>query len=749
MKIAGTIRWKGVVRADRAWALVFAATALALAVLAPLGMVEADPVSLAALVVVLAGCVLGALRREEVACRMGRPHRPVARLVTASLAVAACAALALELPSNHELWNMDLASLGLEVSILFALSLFLSGIFRAHGAPAAVLTLLCTGIGIGEHFVSTFKAMPIQPGDLFAVGTAATVAGGYQYLLTPYCLYAICFMALGLLAAFLMRPWVAQTAREPVPAGSRKTGAARGSADAPAVSAVEPDEAPAATAPAFSAAPRDTGLGKPVTRRAAVAAGLGLAFLAAQPFVDYYDTLGIRVGSWYPLRSYYKYGFIPSFISGTQKMIPSKPKGYKRADADGLIERYARVYARDAKLGASPDRTAAEAQFAQLKPSVVCIMNESFSNLAVFDGLRCGYAGPQRFLGIDDALLAGVSYMSAYGAGTCNSEFEFLTGHSMAFLGGGVYPYMVYNLAPSENLARQFKKQGYRAVAMHPNHATNWNRQNVFQDMGFDNFYTIEDAFKGAPTLCNKVTDAATYDECLKVLRQSDEPVFIHDVTMQNHSGYDTGLIPAGQRVMLAPPGADADHVAWTDEYLALMEESDRAFKAFLDELRQMDRSVVVVMYGDHQPFFSNVYNDAYFTGEGEAEHAARIWQTRYVVWANYDVAGSAQRSEGLDTSINNVGALALQAIGAPLSCYQRAHLALMKEMPAISVAVRRDGDGSWHLPDERSASSDARDDYAKMQYRKLFDHGGSVFATKKQAAANETDPNAAPGKDA
>ena len=42
----------------------------------------------------------------------------------------------------------------------------------------------------------------------------------------------------------------------------------------------------------------------------------------------------------------------------------------------------------------------------------------------------------------------------------------------------------------------------------------------------------IED-FAGAPELCRKVTDAATYDKCLEVLKQSDQPIFIHDV--QNH----------------------------------------------------------------------------------------------------------------------------------------------------------------------------------------------------------------------
>ena len=179
------------------------------------------------------------------------------------------------------------------------------------------------------------------------------------------------------------------------------------------------------------------------------------------------------------------------------------------------------------------------------------------------------------------------------------------------------------------------------------------------------------------------------------------------------------------------------------------MEASDAAFAAFLEKLRDLDRPVVVVMYGDHQPFFTDRYNDLYFTDEDDATHTERIWQTRYVVWANYDVAGNAQTSGELNTSINNVGALALNAIGAPLTAYQRARLQNQAHMPAINVVGAQDAHGVWYTAEAKNVpakTANARDRLDRMQYRKLFDHEGSVFATHKQAAANETDPNAAPG---
>ncbi len=68
-------------------------------------------------------------------------------------------------------------------------------------------------------------------------------------------------------------------------------------------------------------------------------------------------------------------------------------------------------------------------------------MNETFSDLSVYQNLHAGYEGPTYFKSIDDAVQRGDLYVSAYGGGTCNTEFEFLTGNSMAYLGQGVYPY--------------------------------------------------------------------------------------------------------------------------------------------------------------------------------------------------------------------------------------------------------------------------------------------------------------------
>ena len=221
---------------------------------------------------------------------------------------------------------------------------------------------------------------------------------------------------------------------------------------------------------------------------------------------------------------------------------------------------------------------------------------------------------------------------------------------------------------------------------MHPNHATNWNRENVYNDFGFDQFLAIED-FQDADTLRGMVTDAATYDKIIEMLQTDDSPQFIFDVTMQNHSGYDTGLLPNNIQTNYLIDGTYDPEV---NEYLALIEQSDQALEEFIGKLQNLDRPVVVVFFGDHQPFFPSDFNDAWYQNEDEATHSERLYHTSYVIWANYDVAGREQTSSTEDISTNFLGAEVMNLIGAPLSDYQKLSSRCAKAcLRSISSATR------------------------------------------------------------
>ncbi len=697
-----------------------AAAQLFLAVWAAMGLVnQMDYASIPGTLVanlLLCGCAKVCVDRPRVLARLegtfGKkgtfPHPLIASVVLMLLA-GLFAMLGLEISSNHDLtWTYPLCMV-LEWGLITLAMLGLFFLFGRHSAPPAVVTVVMFILGIAEYFVILFKSMPIMPGDLTALSTAAAVAGtGYTYQLTYFCLLSLAFACISLV--------LCQFAAALTPARPKKN-----------------------------------------WRILVANVAVGLVCLGAiaahVTFFDYYHQLYIQVYSWRPLESYYRQGFLPSFISGAQLIRPTKPEGYTVESAKALVKEYADAYDEDSQNGgASEARTAAEAQFDEDKPTVIAIMNETFSDLSIYQQLHADYEGPTYFNGLNDCLSRGRLYVSAYGGGTANSEFEFLTGNSMAYLGSGVYPYTTYDLTETENLAAQFKKLGYSTTAMHPNHATNWNRENVYQDFGFDQFLTIED-FQDSETLRGMVTDRATYDKILTMLDENSDPQFIFDVTMQNHSGYDTNLIPSDKLVNLQIDGV---YNSTVNEYVSLIKQSDEALQYFIGRLRQLNRKVVVVFFGDHQPFFPSTFNDEWFTDEDQATHQERLWQTDYIIWANYDVAGNSQNSEVVDLSTNYLSSQLMSLIGAPMTDYQKAHMTLQKSLAAINSVGYEDAGGTWYLATSSNDTSSgttlsaacekARSDYQTMQYYEMFGDGKSIYTKHAQDAANETDPNLAPG---
>ena len=699
-----------------AWSIVIALFQLFIVVWSAIGLVAMnEPLAIVFCIianVVLTGCAFAAVARDRFVPALSAKlpgklaaHPMVVTCIVLALA-GVFAVLGLEISSNHNLLWMYPPCLLLEWAIV---TIVMAGLFflcQRRGVLSAVIAFVLFAFGIAEYFVIIFKSMPIQPGDLSALSTAAAVAStGYTYTLTFFCLVSMAFCTVSML--------LCEYAGALAPA--RKEGA---------------------------------------SKKKAVLVNLLVAVLclggvtAHALLVDYYHVLQIQIYTWRPLESYYRQGFIPSFISGAQTVNPPKPKGYTAASGKATIDKYAKKYDKAAKK--DENRKQAVSQFNEDKPTVIAIMNETFSDLSIYQNLHCDYQGPQYFKSLSNCLSRGKLYVSAYGGGTANTEFEFLTGNSMSNLGSGVYPYTIYDLTKTNNLAAQFKNLGYKTTAMHPNHGTNWNRENVYKDFGFDNFLTIND-FQGADTLRGMVTDRSTYDKILDLLHSTDDPQFIFDVTMQNHSGYDTGEVPADKYIDLNIDGESNPEV---NEYVSLIQQSDEALQYFLTKLKSLDRKVVVVLWGDHQPFFPDKFNDAWFTDEDNATHQERLWQTNYIIWANYDVAGNAQTSQKDDLSTNYLGSTLMQMIGAPLTKYQKATLSLRNALPAVNSTGYEDRSLRWYLSSADNSKGDsdakatvtARNDYLRMQYYEMFRDGKSIYTKHYQDAANETDPNLKPG---
>lgn len=599
------------------------------------------------------------------------------------LAAAELARIALEIPWNEAFAQLDAFEVGIEYSIIALAVGAAYFICMRRGGGSAIVVAFCAVAGIAQHFVMRFRMSALLPSDVLAAGTAAEVAGQFKFALTETDLWGITCACIAILLLTLLIPSRVRI--------------------------------------------KSTRFLWRLAANIMLALFLTLACDRWIEIVDFHDEdMAFGIDYWNTIDSYTKQGFLPSFLVTLRDMEMKAPEGYSNKTAEELIERYGSEA--EAIPGRAEARMAAQAQFDATKPSVVVVMNETFADLSRLAGLACEYEGPAFFRSIPDALYRGELAVSVYGGGTCNSEFEALTANSQAFIGAGKFPYQLFNFEHADNLARQFSAMGYETTAIHPCAPENWNRKKVYHEMGFNTFLSIIDFPEGAPYLHSGLTDGATYEQVLNQLRSSDKPQFIFDVTIQNHSGYDQGNIP---EEMLTDYHPDIDperlpekDVAELNEYLSCINASDTDLEWFLGELRNIGRPVVLLFFGDHHPWVSWIYNDVLFTEDPEVEHRERIYQTDYLMWANYPVAGAVQASNPMALSADMLGSSLLDAIGAPLSNYQRAQVGMRTHIPAFNAFGYRDTLGLWHEPGQFPELDPSYHDMAIMgYYRYLNDY--------------------------
>jgi len=467
------------------------------------------------------------------------------------------------------------------------------------------------------------------------------------------------------------------------------------------------------------------------SRRAVAAnlvAGLGLAAALGGWYgaCDLKATYGVAVDVWSTRDSYMRHGSLPSFLQRMQELEPKVPAGYS---AQGAAQTRAELAAAWDEAHPGYPQTleearallAREAGLGQL-PHVVVVMNESFSDLSMYPGVT-GYAGTGQFDAVD-AALRGLVYTSVRGGGTCNFEFEYLTGATLGSLGGGVYPYMFYDLTGAASLPRHFAAMGYATAAVHPESPTNWRRDVVYRQLGFDRFLA-QDAFGAdAQTLRGMVTDRETYDVVLDLLAQAQGPQFVFDVTLPNHGGYETGLLDAYPYDGVRVGGVE---VAGMSEYLSCVDASQDDLAYLLAELEAFDEPVLVVFFGDHQPGFNDAIAEAAYGVEVDALSIDQVQQrfaAPYFVWANYplelpDTPGAAGGE--LHMSLGYLMATTAYAAGLPLSDWQKALLQLQAQMPAVNLNGYMDADGAWYWIGQDGPAAGAYSTYALLQYDMLF----------------------------
>ena len=377
---------------------------------------------------------------------------------------------------------------------------------------------------------------------------------------------------------------------------------------------------------------------------ASVAALLTLVFgVFLQPAVT--QSFGIYPDAWMQDRYYRWYGVITGFMTNLTNLEIDAPEDYSEDAVNALLDEV--EAAGKIETGPNfPDSYAA----VEKTPTILYVMDESYWDVSELEqyGVTFDTDISPNLHALQQTSAHGRVYSPSFGGGTCDVEFEALTGYSVGFLPSGCKPYQQHVTHPMFALPSYLKDRGYQTAAVHCYYAKYWSRNTAYPNLGFDDFISLEDMrgvekVRGYYWKGGLVTDASMGEQIIReyetLKAASDAPVFLHAVTMQNHTNYNAANYPDDQRVHItsAPAGLKASTVGALEDFATGVRDADALLGQLVSYFSQVDEPVILVFWGDHYNPIDSGYDVYTATGYAGADSSdPRLHQTTLLMWSNY-----------------------------------------------------------------------------------------------------------------
>ena len=369
-----------------------------------------------------------------------------------------------------------------------------------------------------------------------------------------------------------------------------------------------------------------------------VLAGLVLAFLKSPkaPSVDYvrsgFGCLAAGLVVWgstvlftstglLPSRfenlgtAYDAYGFAYCFSTSLFDRGINEPKTYSPEEVDIVIDELE-------ETEPEPEPAAAA-----VKPNIVVVQLESFFDPSYLKNLVYSENPVPVFTRLKKDCSTGFLTVPSIGAGTANSEFEVISGMNLDYFGTGEYPYetvLLSNVCESVNFA--LKEEGYTCHAIHNHMATFYDRDQVYANLGFDTFTSLEYMENVKENPIGWAEDAVLTEEILKAMDATKGEDFVYTISVQAHGKYPAEPVEGAPTIAVEGIEDEAMKNGF-EYYLGQLHATDAFVGDLVQALTARNEPTVLVLFGDHLPNFE-IPEDALTKGS--------LLQTEYVIWSNF-----------------------------------------------------------------------------------------------------------------
>lgn len=294
------------------------------------------------------------------------------------------------------------------------------------------------------------------------------------------------------------------------------------------------------------------------------------------------------------------------------------------------------------------------------KPNIIVIQLESFFDPKDVVGLEMSDDPVPTFTRLKEQYPSGYFTVPALGAGTANTEFEVITGMSSGYFGAGEYAYKTtVNDTPVESLCSILKKEGYGTYAIHNNKSSFYDRRNVYNEMGFDAFISLEYMYDVQYTYNGWAKDFTLVNDIMKCLKNTEGQDFVYTISVQGHGRYPEALDEWEDYIQVEY--TDEELVPAYDYYVNQIHEMDMMIENLINELDAYGEDYVLLLYGDHLPTLELTE---------EQLPNSTLFQTEYVLVNNIGLD-----IEDEDIEATEISTKILTALNIPLGYVQKAQV--------------------------------------------------------------------------
>lgn len=306
--------------------------------------------------------------------------------------------------------------------------------------------------------------------------------------------------------------------------------------------------------------------------------------------------------------SYDEYGFVTCFVRSAIDRGMEEPETYSKETVEAIINEY---------------------EFndvSSLNPNIIVIQLESFIDPAMFQDVEFSENPIPTFTKLSEEYTSGMLEVAVVGSGTANSEFEVLTGMSIAYLGAGEYPYETFlQHQTCESFPYLFKQLGYSTFALHNNTATFYKRNTAYPNLGFDTFVSSEFMTNTTTSKNGWIKDKYLTPEIIKCMESTENQDFIFAVSVEGHGAYSSDK--QENRITITSSPYNETKQNTIENYSNQLYEMDIFIKELSEYVENLEEPTVLVMYGDHVPPLDIEATD--LTTES-------MYQTPYLVYSNF-----------------------------------------------------------------------------------------------------------------